>query len=648
MPKSILLLFIAWLSFYSFFYELIRRETDKVKLRDIFLLAAISWGVAIVLITEGLSIFHLIQRDALIISWIVATSFAFAGTVLLFLKRTKPAVEYRSALKHLIDSSSWKNHVEIVMLGFIIFQILTLAMVAYQYAPNTWDAMTYHLSRVVHWQQNQTIAPYATNIERQVQMPPFAEFILLNLQVLILGDRFANFVQWGAMVVSIIGVSNITEKLGANKYQQILAGLLCAFIPAGILQATSTQNDYVLSACLVCMVSFLFSMIKNPKSKIWVIAAGSASGLALLTKGTAYVYIPAFIFVFGLIYLKKQPRKGIFQALIIIFITVMINSGYYLRNFSVYHSPLGPTTNYQNELKSPSAVVSVAIRNVALHIPINTPIAIINNISEDAVSWLRLLHQFTRLSPTDPRTTLGQNVFSADAYAKIATSYDEDYTGNTLHFILILMAMLAAIASLKNYQVRAYTWLMLITLVFSFLLFSTLLKWQIWGSRLQLPMFVLWCVVIPIFLFRSQKTYIQVLPILLCIYLFNWTFANETRPINLDATYASKVRSAGYFTKKSGSFKEYQEITNLIEKSKCANIGLAVTNDMWEYPLWMIMSENGVQARIEHILVNNPTKTWEDPNFVPCAIVTDRGETDLYFQDKMPVYQKSLTLYLTP
>ena len=70
----------------------------------------------------------------------------------------------------------------------------------------------------------------------------------------------------------------------------------------GILQATSTQNDYVLSMWLVCMVYFMLIMVDKNNQKglslIYTFAIGCSLGLAILTKGTAYVFVLPFILWF--------------------------------------------------------------------------------------------------------------------------------------------------------------------------------------------------------------------------------------------------------------------------------------------------------------------------------------------------------------
>jgi hypothetical protein len=71
----------------------------------------------------------------------------------------------------------------LIVLMLIVLQVLILAMAVYQFTPNNWDSMTYHLARVVHWQQEQRVYHYATHIDRQIQLAPFAEFVIAHLHI---------------------------------------------------------------------------------------------------------------------------------------------------------------------------------------------------------------------------------------------------------------------------------------------------------------------------------------------------------------------------------------------------------------------------------------------------------------------------------
>ena len=156
--------------------------------------------------------------------------------------------------------------------------------------------MTYHMSRVVHWIQNKSVWHYPTHILRQIELNPWAEFAITHLQILSGGDYWANFVQWFFMLGSLIGVSLIAKEFGADARGQVFATVFAATIPMGILQSTSTQNDYAVSFWLVCFVYYGILIQKATKWQ-YVLAFGASLGLAFLTKGTAYLYaIPFFIF----------------------------------------------------------------------------------------------------------------------------------------------------------------------------------------------------------------------------------------------------------------------------------------------------------------------------------------------------------------
>ena len=74
------------------------------------------------------------------------------------------------------------------------------------------------MSRVVHWQQNHSIARYPTHILRQLVLPPGAEVAILHLQILSDSDRFANLVQWFSVAAGLCGVSLIAKELRAVQH----------------------------------------------------------------------------------------------------------------------------------------------------------------------------------------------------------------------------------------------------------------------------------------------------------------------------------------------------------------------------------------------------------------------------------------------
>src|SRR5262249_44420582 len=142
--------------------------------------------------------------------------------------------------------------------------VALVGVVALLSPPNTWDAMEYHMPRVVHWMQNRSVAFYRTHELKQLHMPPFAEFAILQLHSLFGGDRLDSLVQWFSFLGSVVGVTLIAQSMGARYNGQVFAAVICATIPEGILQASGAKNDYVLAFWLVTLVYYLLTFKRVP------------------------------------------------------------------------------------------------------------------------------------------------------------------------------------------------------------------------------------------------------------------------------------------------------------------------------------------------------------------------------------------------
>jgi hypothetical protein len=62
-------------------------------------------------------------------------------------------------------------------------------------------------------------------------MGPGAELVVLHLYILEGNDRLANFVEWLAMIVCIIGAAKIAADLRATDRGQWIAGVFFATLP---------------------------------------------------------------------------------------------------------------------------------------------------------------------------------------------------------------------------------------------------------------------------------------------------------------------------------------------------------------------------------------------------------------------------------
>lgn len=330
-----------------------------------------------------------------------------------------------------------------VLLSGIGFFMVMTSLIAIISPPNNWDSMTYHMVRVVHWIQNRSVGHYPTYYAAQLVHPPFAEFFIMHLQILSGGDRWANLVQWSSMIGSIIGVSLIAKQLGCGERGQIFSAVFCATIPMGILQSSSTQNDYVVAYWLVCLAYYTllsFNYKIPPFSLIFAIAA--SLGLALLTKSSGYIYaLPFIIWLF--VGHVRNLRWKMWQPFLITFVVVlMLNINHYLRNTNLYGHPLATadyTDDYKIEVYSLPTFISNIIRNLSLHVDIVRYFKLdgwLTPITGIVMKLVKIIHQFLGVDINDPRTT-----FPPNSYTVSGVSFDENIAGNPLHLLLILLAL---------------------------------------------------------------------------------------------------------------------------------------------------------------------------------------------------------------
>lgn len=510
----------------------------------------------------------------------------------------------------------------VLPIGFIVSLTGLIAFVA---PPNNYDSMTYHLGRVVHWIQNHSVQHYPTNIDRQLFMPPWAEYAVTHFNLLSGGDRLANAVQWLSMLGSIVGVSLIAKQLGGDRNCQVLASLLAVCLPMGILQASSTQTDYVGTFWLVCFVYYvlLILQVMQGSLSLWppVILAGISLGLAVLTRPTAYVLAPPFLFWLSVASARKLGGRSLRIMLAIGVIAVVINLGHYLRNFEVFGSPLAPSSRI-SQLTTKSVIMnggvspvisgfaSSVIRNTAVEM--TTPFYYGNRIVEVAVEKLEIMLRLKR---------------DAGEFRLEPRQNHEDFSGNPIHLLLIGFCGAVMIGQFKRGSLSiAHCYVL--SLLAGYLTLCLVLNWNIWITRLHLPLFVLWSAAIATALsepvFARARSYIIVFLVVTSQYAL---FYNESRPLIGPKNIFAVPRLEQYFHNKlPGLLPQYSYTVSLLRDWRCAQVGLWLGRNSWEYPLWILLSGRGDDVlRIEHIRVSNQSARAAlhegASNFVPCGLV---------------------------
>jgi hypothetical protein len=586
------------------------------------LAAAVATGAFGLGLAETLSAFHALRTGPLAAGWMLLLV-AAAGVVL--------AARRSGGVGAAREAGPTLERREKGLLAGIGLLGMAVAATAVFSAPNNWDSLTYHLPRVLHWVQNGALAHYPTHVIRQLSLPPGAEIAVANILLLSGSLRLSALVQTLAWVGCILAAALVARDLGAGRRGEILAAVFAGTLPMGLLQASSTQNDLVVSFWLLCFVHFALRAARAASSGALWVAVGASLGLALATKATAFLY--AAPFAAGLLFvLWRRRRETAWRAVFVAsLLAVVLNAGPWLRNLALFHTPLGGEHGAVNEAVTPGVLLSNLARNAALELTGPSPGW--NTAVERAV---RSVHAALGISAEDPRSTWKGAEFHvparltgagpADADEALFSMLHEDQAANPLHLLLALAAAVLVVAR-PDLRRRPALVLYLAGVAAGLLLFCAVLKWQPWNARLLLPLFLLAAPVAGSALstVRSGKWAAEMGAVLL-VACVPWAVLNATRPLLGPESVLATPRLSQLFAGRPALGPPLEEAARAVAASGCRRIGLEIGPDDPEYLVWATLRAAGVRPeRLEHVSVANRSAELSRHSpfagFAPCAIV---------------------------
>ena len=568
--------------------------------------SAIVWGLLVAGITEVLSSIRFLNFSGIFAFWL------WLDLILGFIVVRKVRLK-----KNSVNFQNIKIHPFLtLLLTCVAFITLAVGLIAVVAPSNNVDSLDYHLPRVVHWIQNRSVEHYPTSYTPQLYSAPWSGFAVMHLQILSGGDRFATLVQWFSMVGSLIGVSLIAKQLGGDLRSQVFSVVLCATIPVGILHASNAKDTYVVAFWLVCFVYYVVSTKNEKITGNHIFKMSASLGLAIFSKGTGYIYGLPFFIWFVLMDVQRDRRQVFKHILGSAAVIALINSGHYLRNVELFGAP---TSTYPYKW-SPDAYgipifISSIVKNASLHMAI--PLDFIN---PDALEKaIHKLHEILGVGINDPR-----NTFGTDFNLQVLIPTFEETAGNPIHFWLLLLAAVVCLSS-RSLRRNKYIVSYLTTILFSFLLFCLLIKWQIWHSRLHLPLFVLISPFIGIVISNKyHKNIANVIMIILIQTSLVYVLLNDFRPLVGEQNIFTTNRIDQYLRPVRTEKDNYINAAKFVAKTECKNIGLSLSS--MEYPWWILLNESHQVSRIEHINVKNVSRLkdrfYPYNNFIPCAIIS--------------------------
>lgn len=599
-----------------------------------FLTGSAIWGAMLVAVTEALSLFGALTFPSLLVFWTVV---AMASAALYVTTRRKHLAQpLRTRLRHTPGQR--------VLLAAILTITATIGTVAFIGPPNTWDSMDYHMPRVLYWIQNRTVDFYPTHFTSQNQLAPGAEYAVLHLHVLGGSDRLAGFVQGYAFVGCMIASAFLCARFGLGRTAVLGSALFVATIPMGILEASSTYVDYVVTFWVMSFACFTLRP-EDPgrANRLSLVLPGLALGLAILTKGTAYLYAAPFLVWFVLQEIRRRRFAAAVPLAACAALTLVINAPFYARCHELCGNPLGitetvvdPGKNIKggvvNETFGPKAILSNLIRNTATHFHM-TPSVTVNLAVEAAVVRI---HELLGMDVDDRRTTWGTEVFRSSTHKRVAKNPAErrryrsdEGISNPFHFLLIV-ASLGMVLGLRRLRTREGLLAYALCCAAGFLLFCGYLKWQPYHSRLHMSFFVLSAPFVATALFDAAKSRTGILgqaltlTVLTGMTLPTLLYSCE-RPLLGEHSMLLKPRNDRYFWFPHRK-EPFTSAQHFLKDRKLNAVGLVGAD--WEYPIMVLLRQDHPGVRFLDVNVTDHSKVKYElarfRDFRPDAIVSHR------------------------
>lgn len=647
-------------------------------LRQCFVYAAAVYTLCLVFATEVFSAGSLLRVETLAVFY---GALAVAAGVYARLYGDRQAV--LQALRN-VPARFMEFPAVLSAAGLVLAIVLLIALVS---PPNNWDSMTYHMSRVAMWVQQQSVAHYPTPYLVQNSHPPLAEWNILHFQLLSGGDRFANAVQWLYLFGCGIAASLIARECKAAFPLQALAAVIAVTLPMALLQGSSTQNDVAGSFWILSFTLFVIQYLKEPRWEL-LLLGGLTAGFALLTKGTLYVILPPValsLLIYGLTRpgVRAMRIKLLPAAAAILALALVLNVGHYSRNFASFGNPLVPDRNQSQTvdefgpLVTPFVIYSNLVRNSALHW----------NVPSYELNW-DIMQLMRRVFGEGLESVEGSTVGGAEGgiyRTGIFFYIHEDYTGNFLHFWTALLAVPGIILLRKRLQFNALTVGMALTVLATVVFFCAIIKFQGFNSRYHTPLFMLAAPVVAIFISgvaarifaaarsrqqqrRQQRRQgrqgrqrrrnaapdrvaagnwvagdwrIIIAAALFLVLCIPWVIFNSSRPVfsanpglgifsPRSVSVFSASRPEMYFNSRADMRQAYLAAMEYLAALEPAEVGLYMELDHYDYPVSALFREMAGQSpRLEHIGVTNVSADLREGEWAPEYVFSTKGAAEV-------------------
>jgi len=631
-----------WLCFgcgYLFFRELAARNWIGKDRRISWAFTVLLMGVLYVVIGESAGAMRRLTRGTVLTMWLAADA-ALLAAVVRMRRPTREAIiagvqERWRRVWTLVNTKSSASRWNAAMFLLVSATVLLVGAIALECPTTSWDSLTYHVPRIMHWLQQRSLSPYPTNLPRQLESAPGAE-LQTSAMMLLTGDDWAlNMPQWWALLTCAVLASFLAERLltwhlGKKpldmtrvRWCGLLAALIAVTIPAGVTQAITSMNDLLSAQWLTLLAVFGLLVMQEPKNCFYGAGVAAALALGVNNKPLMFLYAPPFVAAIGFWLLRKSFWRLVALGVAAAVFALAVNLPWMARNYEVFHHPLGSQeTRRDQPLRdhAPAKIAANVVRNVALYAgtPFDGSTSSLNHL-------LRSLFGVLGEPPQDEGSVWLNQTFEFAGKSVVTRG---DGLGGFLVLMPPLLAMLFFPAKFKgNSPLVIYPGL----LVAGFALFCGYLRWQPWHPRFHLPFLILAAAFAGMVLGWVWNRWLALAASLLLVANALLVLGyNADYPVLLLSKEPPKTREESCFYERPELAAGMAELGRDIVSSGVSNVLLKITPDTWEYPFWVCLKNRGFHGTIQHVLVDNESARLGAPDLdLPGTAILGLEDVDL-------------------
>lgn len=565
-------------------------------------------GAAILLTTELFGALGILSTVPVLLAWATVLTLAVVRTLQSGFTIRPFSPPKVSPPKDPVARFLWML-VSVLLIGTLITGLFS--------APNAWDSLTYHLPRVERWAEQGTLQFWPTSVDRQLWSSPWTEYAILQLRLLTGSDRLAALPSWAAYLGCIWVSAAVVRRFGGTERQVALGALVSATFPVAILHASSARTDLPAAFWVLCAAALVLEAWQTREQRQdWRSAAwiGLAAGLAVATKGTAWLALAAWLAWYAAALWRVGRWRSLGRsALVGILAIAILNGPLFGRNIAVFGDPLGDALARQSlrlTPVTPASAIANLLANLSLHLGL--PSSGGNLWMTNAV--LDVQRSVLHVDPAALFPYFG-------GFRIVAFSTHETLAGNPLHLGLVLVVAVLLFRTKWRPTSMLLGWVL--AGLAALLIHSILIRWQPFGARLQLPALI-WLAPAVGALARGRRVIIGI-GVMLFLAGVPALVANHLRPLLPIAgrSMLTAPRADQYFTDRPDLQRPIERALQDLQTAGCREVGLSTGYDAPEYLLRALARMRGQVLSFRHVSPAGPSAAVPEPRHsgLPCAII---------------------------